>query len=92
MSCEGCPERARCLEVEHPQRCPLWRMLQSGAEVSDDSANEMENAERAWRSGHGRDELRPDRKELLERMNAKAREGTAVLVHNVGPVRLPDAE
>lgn len=60
--------------------------------VSDDGDEQLENAERAWRSGHGRDELRPDRKELLERMNAKAREGTAVLIRNVGPVRLPDAE
>lgn len=92
MSCVGCPERDRCLDFEHPGRCPLWRMLQRGAEVSDESAAEVENAERAWRAGVGRDVLRPDRKELLKRMNAKAREGTAVLVHNVGPVRLPDAD
>lgn len=92
MSCVGCPERARCLDLEHPRSCPLWRMLQRGADVSDERSAEVENAERAWRAGEGRDVLRPDRKELLERMNAKAREGTAVLVHNVGPVRLPDAD
>ena len=51
-----CPEHRRCMDIEHPERCPVWRMWQ----------NERKRNQKRLRIARRKEKIRAERKKARE--------------------------